>query len=81
MTDSNNKLLNVMLSDEQLSQLTDRLYSELNKLPLYDKNGRTKIIKTILNIAQDKIVRNINQLDDEQAAIVKELIAYDLLCK
>lgn len=78
MTDLNNY---VLLSDKQFSQLTDILYSELNKLPLYDKNARIEAIKTVLNGVQRKVVRNIDELDDDQAAKVKELIAHDLLCK
>ena len=79
MNDKNAKKLYVLLSDSELNDIANALYAELTKLPLYDKNRRIKEIKYSLCHVQNGIIKNINNLNDEESKIVPELITFDKL--
>ena len=79
MNDQNVKTPYVLLSESELDDIANALYSELINLPLYDKNGRTEAIKNSLIQTQNGIIKNINNLDVEQSKIVSELMTFDKL--
>jgi len=79
MTENKDKKPSVSLDEEEFDSLTNELYAEITRIPLYDISKRKEIIKNHLTKVQKKITNNILDLDDSLAADIKNLVAVEEL--
>jgi len=69
----------VLLTSKEFEQLANELVEELQRLPLYDVDGKRHLCTRYLREIESIILDNINKLDDHRADSVIAHATFDML--